>query len=109
MNGPDFSPPPQRANASLLSRIAAFLLTGVLLVLGFMFSLVALAIVAVAAIGLGGWFWWKTRALRKQMRAAAEARATSSRMETDDSVVIEGQFVREQATPGTLPHTPVQR
>ncbi|HCX33045.1 MAG TPA: hypothetical protein DHV08_05430, partial [Rhodocyclaceae bacterium] len=45
------------------------LLSGaVLLVLGFAFSLIILAVVAVAALVLGGYFWWKTRELRKAMR-----------------------------------------
>lgn len=40
----------------------------ILLVLGFMFSLVILALIAVAGLAAWGWFWWKTRELRKAMK-----------------------------------------
>ncbi len=86
-SGASLSPPPQ----SLLARILAILLSAAFMVVAFMFSLVALAIVAVAAIGLGGWFWWKTRALRKAMRAGIPPEA----MQRRESGVIEGEFVRE--------------
>jgi hypothetical protein len=33
-----------------------------------MFSLVALAVVAVGGLMLWGWLWWKTRAIRQQIR-----------------------------------------
>jgi uncharacterized protein YneF (UPF0154 family) len=38
-----------------------------LLVLGFMFSLVVLAVALVVGLGVWGWFWWKTRKLRQQI------------------------------------------
>ncbi|WP_310450024.1 hypothetical protein [Sulfuritalea sp.] len=61
----------QPGESSLLTRILAALAGVVLLVVGFMFSLVLLAVLAVLAVaglvGLG-WFWWKTRALRKTMK-----------------------------------------
>lgn len=85
-----FARPPQ----SLAGRIAAFILTGALLVLAFMFSLVALAVAAVGGVIFAGWFWWKTRALRKAMRAAAPVGAAGPVPGGD---FIDGECVREVA------------
>jgi len=78
--------------AGLLGKMLAFMLSAALLVLGFMFSLVALAVVAVGGLALGGWLWWKTRRLRKQLREAATAKA-------DDGYVIEGEVIRDYEAP----------
>lgn len=58
----------QSAPPGPLARLAALVLGAILLVLGFMFSLVLIAIVAVVALAAWGYFWWKTRALRQAMR-----------------------------------------
>ena len=79
-----------------LAKLAAFVLSAVFLVLAFMFSLVALAVVAVVGVALGGWLWWKTRAMRKQMkemREAAQKMGGQQPMHSDQ--VIEGEFIRE--------------
>lgn len=88
-----FSQPPRSLTGKLLSLVlgAAFL------VLAFMFSLVALAIVAVGGLAVWGWLWWKTRAIRKQMREQGPM-ATPA----DDAYIIEGEVVRE-STPSNLP------
>ena len=87
-----------RQPQGLFARIVAFLLSAALLVVGFMFSLAALAVVAVIGVGFAGWLWWKTRAIRRQMRAAqAGMRTASPRTGADD--IIEGEFVREPLTP----------
>jgi hypothetical protein len=78
-----------RAPQSFVGRLLAFLLTALLLVVGFMFSLVALAVLAVGGTVFAGWLWWKTRALRKGIREAAPAAARR------DDQVIEGEFIRE--------------
>lgn len=77
----------------MLSRLLAFILSVVLLVLGFMFSLVALAVVAVLVLIVGGRLWWKTRDLRRQMRTMAET-AQAARPQP---AIIEGECVREDA------------
>lgn len=72
-----------------VAKLFALLLGAAFLVLAFMFSLVALAVVAVGGLLLWGWLWWKTRALRKQMQAAAG----------NDPQIIEGEFVRHRDEP----------
>ena len=75
----------------LLARAIAFALSAALVALAFMFSLVALAVVAIGGLLLGGWLWWKTRALRRQMRDARPVRNAQPARDP----IIEGAFVRE--------------
>ena len=50
--------------------------------------------IALLGLALGGWFWWKTRALRRHMQAFNDdlQRATST---PDNGAIIEGEFARE--------------
>jgi fatty acid desaturase len=59
---------------SLAAKILALVGGAILLVLGFMFSLVLLSVLVVVGLALGAWFFWKTRHLRKAMREAAARR-----------------------------------
>lgn len=67
--------------------------------LAFMFSLVALAVIATAAAVLGGWLWWKTRAVRQQMHDRMQQRPA-------DGYIIEGEVIREAETMPTLRRLP---
>jgi len=78
-----------------LNKLAAFVLSAVFMVLAFMFSLVALAVVAVVGVALGGWLWWKTRTLRKQMAQMREAQSVRKDRPAQNEQVIEGEFSRE--------------
>jgi hypothetical protein len=79
-----------QAPQSLLGKVLTFILGSALLILAFMFSIVALAVVAVGGTLFAGWLWWKTRALRKAMREAAPVGPRQPQ-----ESVIEGEFVRE--------------
>ena len=74
--------------ASLLQKALALAGAAVLLVLGFMFSLVFVAVAAVVGLALGAWLFWKTRHLRKAMREAGAMRRPAP-----DGEVIEGEAV----------------
>jgi len=89
------SPFRQGTPSGPLAKVAAFVLSAVFLVLAFMFSLVALAVVAVVGVLLGGWLWWKTRALRKQMKEMREAQQMAQDRPIRSDQVIEGEFIRE--------------
>ena len=86
-----------------LAKLAAFVLSVAFMVLAFMFSLVALAVVAVAGVILGGWLWWKTRALRKQMHEMREAQTMGSPQSARSDQVIEGECIREAGSEQRLP------
>lgn len=73
---------------SLLGKAVALVSGAILLVLGFMFSLVLVAVVAVLGLAVGAWFFWKTRHLRKAMREAGAMRSPPA-----DGNVIEGEAV----------------
>lgn len=92
--------PPQAKNPFI--KALGFLAGAILLVLAFMFSIVALAVIAVGAVIFGGWLWWKTRALRQAIREAqiaaqAESRSRSANEHAEPRAedIIEGEFVRE--------------
>lgn len=94
--------PPQ----SPLAKLAAFVLSAVFLVLAFMFSLVALAVVAVVGLVLGGWLWWRTRKLRQEIQrqwSAQQQNASGDPMHgsayqapapSRETTIIEGEAVR---------------
>ena len=79
----------------LLAKLAAFVLSAVFVAFAFMFSLVALAVVAVGGLMLGGWLWWKTRALRKQMQQMRAAQPLGDEQPARNEQVIDGEFSRE--------------
>ena len=56
---------------SLLAKVLAAVIGSALLVVGFAVSLVMLAVVLGAGIVIGGFVWWKTRDLSKQLREQA--------------------------------------
>ncbi|AXS80664.1 hypothetical protein [Dechloromonas sp. HYN0024] len=89
------SPFQQGSTPGPVARLVAFVLSASLLVLGFMFSLVALAVVAVIGVVLGGWLWWKTRPLRKQMQQMRETQQMGNPEPAFDEPAIEGEFIRE--------------
>jgi len=90
--------PPQ----SPLAKLFAFLLSAAFLVLAFMFSLVALAVVAVLGLVLGGWLWWRTRQLRQQINRRQAEQWSGSEQENpfraaasgSSSTVIDGEATR---------------
>jgi Flp pilus assembly protein TadB len=75
---------------------------GVVLLAGaVVFSVVLLAVAAVAGVLVGGYLWWKTRSLRRQLREQAETHPGAGSQpggSPRDGTVIEGDFVRERDT-----------
>ena len=79
---------PTKPQAGLLGKLVGVVAASILLVLGFMFSLVLLGVLLVVGFALGAWFFWKTRHLRKAMREA-----NPSPTPTAEGTVIEGEAV----------------
>ena len=74
-----------RAPASgLLGKILTAVASAAVLVAAFMLSLLIFAAVAAMALLVGGYLWWKTRALRRRMRE----RPAGGR-------IIDGEVVRD--------------
>ena len=85
----------------LLGTVLTVVGGAILLVVGFMFSLLALAVVAVVgSLGLG-YMWWKTRALRRHLREQMAQMQTQQQDGGErngspgDGVIIEGEVIRE--------------
>jgi hypothetical protein len=87
-----------RQPPSLISKVLAFVVGAGFLVLAFMFSLVALAVIAVLGLALWGWLWWKTRAIRKQMREQMGEQAPTASA-SRDGFIIEGEVIHAESTP----------
>lgn len=68
----------------LLTRILAFAAGVVVLAAAVAISIVVFAVVLAALLLFGIYVWWKTRDLRRQMRA-----------QRADNDVIEGEFIRK--------------
>ena len=71
----------------------------------FLLSLVFLAIGLAVVLTVGGYLWWKTRELRRQIRAGMQEQ--SQPWSTGD--VIEGEVLRTEPTKVTGRHPPAVR
>ena len=69
----------------MLGKVFAVMVGAILLVLGFMFSVVLLAVIAVIGLAAFGYFWWKTRGLRKAMRE----RSPTGQVIDGEAIVVE--------------------
>lgn len=85
-----------------LGKLFALVAGAVLLLVGFMFSVVLLAIVAVAGLAAWAYFWWKTRKLRQAMRDNPPGGQV-----IDGEVVVVDEFHGEERS--TLPRDPPTR
>jgi len=83
---------PGRPTRGPLEKLLAFGLSAGLLVLAVMFSLAALVVVAIAGLAFAGWFWWKTRALRRQVKEATVSAYRGGR-------IIDGEVMRTTDAP----------
>ncbi|MBL8383822.1 MAG: hypothetical protein JNM90_12135 [Burkholderiales bacterium] len=81
----------------MLRNLFAFVTGIVALAAAFMFSLVLLAVLLVVGVVVGGYFWWKTRALRRAMREAG-GREAAMRPGARGGEVIEGEAVVVEET-----------
>jgi hypothetical protein len=82
----------------VLRNLLAPLLGAILLILGFMFSLVILAVGALLGLGVWGYLWWKTRKLRRTMREQA---AGGQVIEGESAVIEEYRVATENVLPGS--------
>ncbi len=84
-----------------MQKLIAFVSTAALIVLGVMFSAVLLVFIVSAGLIIFGYFWWKTRALRKQMRAQRQAMSSAAndadafKDEVFKGEIIEGEVIRK--------------
>ena len=77
----------------MFRNLIALLAAAILLVLGFIFSVVALVVIAVLGLAVWAYLWWKTRELRRVMRQHAA-----------DGQVIEGEAIVVEESTVTTEH-----
>ncbi|MEO8038323.1 MAG: hypothetical protein ABI794_06105 [Betaproteobacteria bacterium] len=82
---------------SLLGKVVAVVLGTAALVAAFVFSLVLLAVLLTGALVVGGYVWWRTRALRKTLREQQRTGWPAARVRGQ---VYEGEVLRDTG-PGT--------
>jgi uncharacterized protein HemX len=69
----------------------------VVLASAFVVSLVFVAIGLAVVLGFGGYLWWKTRELRRQLRAQMQERQPAG--EVIEGEVIEGEVIEGEVIP----------
>ncbi len=77
----------------LFRNVIALISGAILLVLGLLFSVVVLAVIAVLGLAIWGYLWWQTRKLRQAVRAQ------EGRVIDGEAVVVEEYHMRT-----VLPH-----
>ena len=90
--------PRQGIAAQLLTLVG----TALALAVALTFSLVVVAVVAVAGVLIWGYVWWKTRELRRQMRDAMAAQAAGAQgarptAGADESTAASGAIIEGEA------------
>jgi hypothetical protein len=94
-----------------LGRVLSYAATLALLGVALMFSAVIFAVLALLGLLVGGWFWWKTRALRRELARAgypgpARQREPDPESASAGGIVIDGDVRRvdDEAERLTAPH-----
>jgi ABC-type bacteriocin/lantibiotic exporter with double-glycine peptidase domain len=80
---------------NLLRKVAALAVTLVLFGLVLMFSVLLFAFVLTVGVVAWGYLWWRTRALRKQMRMYSQDHSP-------DSVILEGEVIEGEVVKGDV-------
>ncbi len=84
----------------MIRNILALLVGVVLLALGFMASMVALAVIVVLGLTLGAYFWWHTRELRRTMKE----RTPGGQVIDGEAIVVEEYVAKARdVLPGDPP------
>lgn len=95
----------------LLGRALAIAAAGLFLVAGLFISAVVFSVMLVAGLIGGGWLWWKSRHLRRDLRERiaqmqathAERRPPAGQAPGRSGDVLEGDFIQEADPPRESP------
>ncbi|WP_371324650.1 hypothetical protein VX159_03730 [Dechloromonas sp. ZY10] len=93
-----------------LTKLIAPLLSLIILLALLTVSVVALPFVLLFAVAAGGWFWWKTRQMRRQLQDALAAAQTAGPGHSGETTaagqIIDGECIREPGAQEYLPRQP---
>jgi hypothetical protein len=76
---------------NFLQRLGGLVIAIVLVIAALIFASVILAVAAAIAIVVGGWLWWRTRDVRRELRRRG---AGTGDIERAEGAVIEGEYRR---------------
>ncbi len=100
---PGGRPGGRRPSSGLLARILTIAAGALVLIGAIAVSLVVFAVLLVVVLGVGIYFWWKTRHVRKQMREQMQMGEQMRRQAPPnpraDGDVIEGEVIRKEESP----------
>lgn len=82
-----------------LATISGVVAGAVGLVAAFALSIVLFAVLLVAGAAFGGWFWWKTRDLRRALAAASARQGTTLEREVEGEAIVVTDEARERPLP----------
>ncbi len=85
LGGPAAKPP------TLLQKVVGAVVMAGVFMLALTFSVAFFAVLLTAGVAIWGWVWWKTRALRKAMRAQMDALAAARGARAHDSACARAQ------------------
>lgn len=80
----------------MLRKILTAVVGSLLLVAGFLFSVVFLIVFVVLGATIVAYFWWRTRALRKHMREAQAGDAARGTVIDGEAVVVDEVVVQQR-------------
>lgn len=90
-----FDLPPPANPPSPLRKFVGMIVTVTVAVIALMFSALFFAVIAVVGLFAWGYLWWKTRAVRQQMRAFAEqSEHLMQEQNVSSDEVFEGEVIR---------------
>ena len=97
------------APGGFFGKLVAVVLGTAVLAAAFVFSIVLLVVLLAGGLIFGGYLWWKTRDLRKQLRAQqqiwAQQRAAQAEAQSPQAgQVYEGEVIRETDPQQRSPH-----
>ena len=100
---------------TVLQKVLAVIVGAGVLAAALLFSVVVLAVVVTVGVIGGGYLWWRTRAVRRQLReqvAAMQATAAEAQARAEDQrsagEIIDGEYSRVPAGDGERQARPQQ-
>jgi Flp pilus assembly protein TadB len=86
------------------ARIVASIVMAAIFIATLMFSALVFAVLLVVGLGAAGWFWWRTRELRRVLREHEAANGLRGAASTErGGVVLEGETVRDDSDESGTP------
>ena len=86
--------------SGLFGRALAIAAGGLVLIAGLFVSAVVFSVMLVVGLAAGGWLWWKTRHVRRDLRERlAEMQRMQAGERAPNADVIDGDYIRDPDRP----------